>query len=99
MMQHKPTTPMSFFAELLPLTLLALLIPLSASAQDAAGFGPLDPTPPSGLTPQQVIEKFAARETVFDQARRNYVFRQTVKVQTISDDNNRPDGEYQQVTD
>ena len=99
MMQHKPTTPMSFLAELLPLTLLALFIPLSASAQDAAGFGPLDPTPPAGLTPQQVIEKFGARETLFDQARRNYVFRQTVKVQTISDDNNKPDGEYQQVTD
>ena len=84
----------------------AVANPLTASApatvsadQDAAGFGPLDPTPPAGLTPQQVIEKFGARETLFDQARRNYVFRQTVRVQTISEDTNKPDGEYQQVTD
>jgi hypothetical protein len=71
-----------------------------AGEQDPSGFGPLDPSPPAnGLTPQQIIEKFGARETVFDEARRSYMFRQTVKVQTISDDTNRPDGEYQQVTD
>jgi hypothetical protein len=71
----------------------------AAADQDPAGFGPLDSTPPSGgLTPQQIIQKFATRETEFDQARQNYIFRQTVKVQTL-DDGNRPDGEYQQVTD
>ncbi len=63
------------------------------------GFGPLDTSPPTGLTAQQVIDKFAARESVFNKARQNYTFRQTVKVDTISDDTNRPDGEYQQVTD
>lgn len=67
--------------------------------QGIAGFGPVDPTPPTGLTPQQIIEKFAAREAEFNRARQNYIFRQTVKVQTISEDSNRPDGEYQQVTD
>jgi hypothetical protein len=67
--------------------------------QDPAGFGRLDPAPPTGLTPEQVIQRFAARESEFALARQNYVFRQSVKVQTISDDNNRPDGEYQQVTD
>ena len=71
----------------------------SSSDQDPAGFGHLDSSPPSGLTPEQIITKFAARETVFDEARRNYLFRQTVKVQTINDDNNKVDGEYQQVTD
>ncbi len=71
----------------------------AAAAEDAAGFGPLDPTPPSGLSPQQIIDKFAARESVFNEARQNYTFRQSVKVDTISDDTNRPDGEYQQVTD
>ncbi len=63
------------------------------------GFGPLDPAPPTGLTAQQIIDKFAARESVFNKARQNYTFRQTVKVDTISDDTGRPDGEYQQVTD
>jgi hypothetical protein len=67
--------------------------------QEPSGFGPLDPTPPSDMTPQQIIEKFAARESVFKEARQNYTFRQTVKVDTIAEDTNRVDGEYQQVTD
>jgi hypothetical protein len=67
--------------------------------QEPAGFGPLDPTPPTGLTPQEIIDKFAARESVFKEARQNYTFRQTVKVDTIAEDTNRVDGEYQQVTD
>jgi hypothetical protein len=71
----------------------------ATTTQDIAGFGPLDPTPPANITPQQIIEKFGARESEFALARQNYVFRQTVRVQTISEDNNRPDGEYQQVTD
>jgi hypothetical protein len=71
-----------------------------ASAQESiAGFGPLDPTPPAGMTPQQIIDKFAARESLFRQARENYTFRQTVKVDTIAEDSNRVDGEYQQITD
>ena len=70
------------------------------SSQDPAGFGRLDPSPPeNGLTPEAIIQKFAARETVFDEARRNYLFRQTVKVQTLVEDTNKVDGEYQQVTD
>jgi hypothetical protein len=72
---------------------------MAAASDDPAGFGPLDSTPPTGLTPQQVITKFAARESEFAKARENYTFRQTVKVDTINDDNGRPDGEYQQVTD
>jgi len=70
-----------------------------AAEQDPAGFGPLDPTPPTGITPQQIIEKFGARESLFSQARQNYTFRQSVKVDTISEDTGRVDGEYQQVTD
>jgi hypothetical protein len=68
-------------------------------ADDIAGFGPLDPTPPSGMTVDQIIQKFGARESEFRRARDNYTFRQTVKVDTISEDNGRPDGEYLQVTD
>ena len=71
----------------------------SMAAEDPAGFGPLDPAPPAGLTPQQVITKFAARESEFAKARDNYTFRQTVNVDTISDDTGKPDGEYRQVTD
>jgi hypothetical protein len=97
-----------FSAALLTLSLLPisaspahalLTVAISDGAQDPAGFGPLDPTPPAGMTPQQIIEKFAARESVFRQARENYTFRQTVKVDTLDEDTNRVDGEYQQVTD
>jgi hypothetical protein len=70
-----------------------------AAAQEPSGFGPLDPTPPTGTTPDDIIKKFAARESVFNQARQNYTFRQTVKVDTLEEDTNRVDGEYQQVTD
>ena len=72
---------------------------LSATAQDGAGFGTLDPTPPDGMTPQQIVEKMGARESAFNQARQNYTFRQTVKVNTLAEDTNKVDGEYQQVTD
>lgn len=69
-------------------------------AQDSiAGFGPLDSAPPKDMTAQQIIDKFSARESAFKRARENYTFRQTVKVNTISEDTNQPDGEYQQVTD
>jgi hypothetical protein len=77
----------------------AVAIPDAAAAQEPSGFGPLDPAPPAGVTPQQIIDKFAARESVFNLARQNYTFRQTVKVDTLAEDTNRIDGEYQQVTD
>jgi len=70
-----------------------------SAEQDPSGFGPLDPAPPTGLTAQQIIDKFAARESAFNQARQNYTFRQSVKVDTLQEDTNKVDGEYQQVTD
>ena len=75
------------------------ILAAASAQQDIAGFGPLDPTPPTGMTPQQIIDKFAARESAFNLARQNYTFRQSVKVDTISEDTGKPDGEYQQVTD
>jgi hypothetical protein len=68
-----------------------------AAAQ--AGFGPLDPTPPKDITVDQIIKKFGERESAFAQARNQYTYRQTVKVDTVNDDTGKPDGEYQQVTD
>jgi hypothetical protein len=71
--------------------------PDGAAAQ--AGFGPLDPTPPTGITVDEIIKKFGERESLFSKARENYTYRQSVKVNTIAEDTNRVDGEYQQVTD
>ena len=51
------------------------------------------------MTAQQMIDKFAARESVFKKARDQYAFRQTVKVDTLEEDTNKVDGEYQQITD
>jgi hypothetical protein len=71
---------------------------ITSVAADDSGFGPLDPALPAGLTVDQVIEKFAARESIFDAARRDYGFRQNTRVQTL-DENNKVDGEYQETTD
>ena len=78
---------------------LAATIALATAASAQSGFGKLDSAPPAGMTPEQIIAKFGAREAEFAQARENYTFRQSVKVDTIDSDTNKIDGEYQQVTD
>jgi hypothetical protein len=78
---------------------LAALVLLAAPAIAQSGFGPLDPAQPTGMTVAQIIEKMGARESEFAAAREDYTFRQDVKFNTISEDTNRPDGEYHQVTD
>ena len=91
---------MNLPAKAAALLALALAVPLRfAAAQDSSGFGKLDPAPPTGLTSDQIIAKFAAREAEFAQAREDYVFRQAVKVDTLDEDSGKVDGEYQQVTD
>jgi hypothetical protein len=82
----------------IPAVLVGLLFVVALQAQSDSGFGPLDPAPPAGLTVDQVIAKFAARESVFAEARQDYGFRQNVRAQTI-DDSGKVDGEYQQTTD
>lgn len=64
-----------------------------------AGFGPLDPAQPTGITVAQIIEKMGVRESQFEHARDRYTFRQQVKMDTVSDDTGKPDGEWQEVTD
>ncbi|HET6175507.1 MAG TPA: hypothetical protein VFE61_01155 [Candidatus Sulfotelmatobacter sp.] len=59
--------------------------------------GPLDPNPPKDATPEDIIKRFAAKETEFAKARDQYTFRQDVKVQTVDGDT--VDGEYREVFD
>ena len=66
---------------------------LPASAQE----GPLENTPPAGTTPEEIITRFAAKETEFAKARDQYTYRQDVKVQTV--DGETVDGEYHEVFD
>lgn len=81
---------------ILPILLL-LAAPLAGVAQE--GFGPLDPAPPTGHTVAEIIQRFGEQETAFQQARDDYTFRQSVKVDTINDDTGKVDGEYYQITD
>jgi len=81
------------------LILAALLAATPLLAQQATeGFGPLDPTPPTGITVPQIIDKMGKQESAFAAARSEYTFVQDVKFDTISDDTGRPDGEYHQIT-
>jgi hypothetical protein len=66
---------------------------LPANAQE----GPLENTPPTGTTPEDIIKRFAAKETEFAKARDQYTYRQDVKVQTV--DGETVDGEYHEVFD
>jgi hypothetical protein len=59
--------------------------------------GPLNTDQPQGVTPQQIIDKFAAKEKEFKAARDLYTFRQDVKVQTL--DGHTVKGEYHETFD
>jgi hypothetical protein len=76
------------------------LVAKAQSPQPAEeGFGTVDTTQPAGISTAEIIRKMGAQEAAFEAARNEYEFRQTVKVNTISDDTGRPDGEYLEVTD
>jgi len=76
------------------LTLLACgLAALPALAQE----GPLESTPPKDTTPDEIIKRFAAKETDFAKARDQYTYRQDVKVETLDGDT--VDGQYREVFD
>lgn len=74
-----------------------VLVPMALVAQTNCdeGTGPLNPAQPQGLTPQQIIEKFGAKEEVFRQALNNYVYTQDITVQEL--DGNTVGGEFRLV--
>jgi len=73
--------------------LAALVLSLSAAAQE----GPLDKSEPKGVAPEQIIQRFAAKEKEFKEARDQYTYRETVKLETL--DGNTVDGEFQEIFD
>src|SRR6266536_58892 len=79
---------------LLSLCSLALVF---QSAVARAQEGPLDKSDPKGITVEEIIHRFAAKEKEFREARDQYTYRQDVKVMTLDGDT--PDGNYQQVFD
>jgi hypothetical protein len=78
---------MIFLKTVLRLILISafLLMPaaLLADTNCDEGTGPLNTAQPQGMTPQEIIQKFAAREEVFRQARNNYVYTQDITVQEL----------------
>jgi hypothetical protein len=62
-----------------------------------AGFGHMDVSAPT-MPPEEIIRKFAAKESEFQQALNQYTYRRMARVQTIDDDN-KVDGEWYQVDD
>ena len=80
---------------------LRFVFPVAVSILLSSGVcaeeGPLDSSQPKGITVDQVIQRFAAKEKEFKQAREQYTYRQSVKVQTLDGDT--VDGEYQEVFD
>jgi len=61
------------------------------------GEGPLNPAKPTGITTEEIIQRFAAKEKDFKLAREHYTFRQSIKVQAM--DGNTVKGEYQETFD
>jgi hypothetical protein len=59
--------------------------------------GPLDTAQPKGITPEEIIQRFAAKEKEFKEARDQYTYRQTVRVNTLDGDT--VDGEYREDFD
>jgi hypothetical protein len=77
------------FARVLPLMLAVLSSPLWADdAKDAK----------PDVKPDEIIQKFAAKEAAFARARENYTYRQTVKIQEL-DDSGSVRGRYEIVED
>lgn len=79
---------------LLVLTFLACtLTALPALAQEGA----LDTSQPTGITVEEIIQRFAAKEKEFKLARDQYTYRQDVRVMTL--DGETVTGEYHEVFD
>jgi hypothetical protein len=89
----------SRFFSLCSLSILLVLLvaaPTRLRADDR-GEGELNTAQPTGITVDQIIQKFAAKEKEFKMAREKYTWRQSVMVATVDGDT--IDGQYKEVFD
>jgi len=86
-----PGVSSRFFA----LALLSFALISTARAQ--RGESELDSSPPKGITEQEIIQRFAAKEKEFKIARENYAYRQSLTVQTMDGDT--VNGEFKEIED
>jgi hypothetical protein len=97
-MKYSRFAPAISFALLSLLTLFLILPALVVPAvADDRGEGPLDPSQPQGVTVDEIIQKFSAKEKQFKIARDQYTYTQDVTIQTM--DGGTVDGQYHQVSD
>ena len=83
--------------EALSVALMSLVLAAAAPQRASAQEGALDKSQPKGITVDEVVKRFAAKEKEFKEARDQYTYRQDVKVMTLDGDT--PDGRYEQVFD
>ena len=83
-------------AHRLPQVVFTIFV-LSVSLLAQRGEGPLDPSQPTGISVDQIIQNFAAKEKQFKVAREQYTYRQDLLVQTLDGDT--PNGEFREVED
>jgi hypothetical protein len=53
----------------------------------------------SSINPQEIIQKFAAKEAEFSEARNNYTYRQSVKLEELDGGGNPTGGKWEEVSD
>ena len=79
------------------LAVCLLLLPAPLAAQEAPSSAHLSTAPPP-VPVEQVVQRFAERESEFKRERDNFTYTQTFLFQTLDPDG-QPDGEYRMVTD
>jgi hypothetical protein len=84
------------FSVALILIVSALLAGAQAQTDCSDGNGVLDMSPPKNMTPQEVVQKFAAEETKVKQARAQYTHTEDVLVQTLN--GKAVDGQFHEIT-
>jgi len=62
---------------------LIFVLQVAAQTNCNEGAGPLNPNLPSSTTPDEIIQKFAANEATFKQARTAYTFTRDLTIQTL----------------
>jgi hypothetical protein len=72
---------------------------LPAQSVCEAGNGPLDSAKPVNITTDEIIQKFAAKESIFKAARSKYSYTQTISVQELSGNEQDINGEFNQVAE
>lgn len=82
---------------ILRVLLTTVLLAGGSSLCAFADEGALDTSQPKGITPEEIIQKFTAKERDFKQALDQYGYRESVKLQTLEGDT--VDGEFQEVFD